>query len=92
MSSSSELVAEVKRRALLFCVDNPRLSNELTVIETAMLIGASVVMEQQDHRCEPVIASADNQTNESYCQICSSLTKRQSPCLLRLFQKYNPLR
>lgn len=43
---SEKLVAEVKRRVLLFCVDNPKFSGHMDVIEAAMLIGASITLEQ----------------------------------------------
>lgn len=45
---SEEQVAEIHRRALLFCVDNPRFGKELAAIEAAMLIGASVIMERDE--------------------------------------------
>jgi hypothetical protein len=37
--------SEIHRRALLLVVDNPRHGANLHLLETAMLIGASVVME-----------------------------------------------
>lgn len=47
VADSEELVAEIDRRALLFCVDNPRFGNELAAIKSAMLIGALVVVERK---------------------------------------------
>ena len=37
---------EIKRRAELFCKDNAFLQRHISIIESAMLIGASVVLEQ----------------------------------------------
>lgn len=48
IEQSDKQVAEVKRRALLFCVDNPKFVNQLAAIEAAMLIGSSIVMEQDE--------------------------------------------
>lgn len=51
---SEKLVAEVKRRALDFVVDNPRFGNELAAIEAAMFVGASIGLEQQTQTLEQV--------------------------------------
>lgn len=45
---SAELVVDVKRRALLFCVDNPQFGNHLPAIEAAMFIGASIALEHDE--------------------------------------------
>jgi hypothetical protein len=37
---------EVNRRALLFCCDNMDMLGKLHTVETAMLVGVSVVFEQ----------------------------------------------
>lgn len=37
---------EIRRRALLFCCDNMDMLGKIHTVETAMLIGASVVFEQ----------------------------------------------
>jgi hypothetical protein len=37
---------EIHRRALLFCCDNMDMLGKIHTIETAMLVGASVVFEQ----------------------------------------------
>lgn len=37
---------EIKRRALLLWVDNPRLYANLDAVEAAMTIGASIVIER----------------------------------------------
>jgi hypothetical protein len=37
---------EIRKRALLLVVDNPARAGDLHFIETAMLVGASIVLEQ----------------------------------------------
>jgi hypothetical protein len=46
IEQTAEQMDEIKRRALLFCVDN-KCGSALILIEAAMMIGASVVMEQE---------------------------------------------
>jgi hypothetical protein len=43
---NNKIIEEIKRRSLLFVVDNPGLANLQNVIETAMGIGALIVLEQ----------------------------------------------
>jgi hypothetical protein len=40
------MMLEIKQRALLLWVDNPRLYASLYAVEAAMMIGASIVIEQ----------------------------------------------
>lgn len=40
------MILEIKRRALLLLVDNPRHYANLDAIEAAMTIGASIVIER----------------------------------------------
>jgi hypothetical protein len=42
---SEKMMAEIKRRVLLFCTDNPRFANHMPAIEAAMLIGATIAFE-----------------------------------------------
>lgn len=46
-ADSDKIVDEIKRRALLFVIDNPRLFHLQTQIEAAMMVGASIVLETQ---------------------------------------------
>lgn len=46
--NAEEMVAEINRRAQLFCVDNPKFANHLPAITAAMLIGASIAVEDLD--------------------------------------------
>jgi hypothetical protein len=40
------VIEEIRRRAQLFCCDNMTLLGKIHEIETAMMIGASIVLEQ----------------------------------------------
>jgi hypothetical protein len=55
---SELIVAEIKRRVLLFCTDNPRFANHMPAIEAAMLIGASVALELNEPP-EPIVVVSD---------------------------------
>lgn len=44
---NNNILEEIKRRSLLFVVDNPKLAGLRLHIETVMTIGASIVLEQQ---------------------------------------------
>ena len=44
---NNKIVEEIKRRSLLYVVDNPKYAMVKVVIETAMMIGASIVLEQE---------------------------------------------
>jgi hypothetical protein len=48
MNMSDEIIAEIKRRILVFIVDNPRLAGLQMPLETAALIGAIVACELKD--------------------------------------------
>jgi hypothetical protein len=44
---NNKIVEEIKRRSLLFAVDNPKFIGHRIALETIMMIGASIVLEQQ---------------------------------------------
>ena len=44
---NDKVIQEIKCRSLLYVVDNPKYAMVKTVIETAMMIGASIVLEQE---------------------------------------------
>jgi hypothetical protein len=43
---NQEIIQEIKRRSLLFVVDNPKFAGQRLAIETVMMIGASIALEQ----------------------------------------------
>ena len=44
---NNKIVKEITRRSLLFVVDNPKFSGHRIAIESVMMIGASIVLEQE---------------------------------------------
>ena len=44
---NNKIVEEIKRRSLLFVVDNPEFAGLRLIIESVMMIGASIVLEQE---------------------------------------------
>ena len=44
---NNKIVKEINRRSLLFVVDNPKLAGFRLIIESVMMIGASIVLEQE---------------------------------------------
>lgn len=61
------VLAEIKKRAALYCKDNPRTcQGREHEIETMMLIGASIVFETDDIFEEETVSEADKVLTEVF--------------------------